>query len=337
MKDLQRFKDGKAQVLIASRPVSVGVDELQYGCNRLILNTQPWTHAQYEQLIGRLDRIGQDKDVDVFVIKASIGGFPYDEQIKWKRIQFKRSLADCAIDGTLPRKNLVTPQKAAMVAVEWLERLERGEVSNISRRDLVVELSPVTIEHRQIILSNFSKLNSEINRQRSEIVFQRIRENPQKWIDYHRDFRELRKDWPLVPVETLIERIGELSPRLKIGDFGCGEAQIAQTFGKDRVSSFDLVAIDDSVTACDMKNTGLPDGALDVAVFSLSLMETNWPDFIAEAKRCLAKNGYLVITETSKSLSRRLSKLRDVIEEQGFELYSDEQRGDFTFIEARKL
>jgi SNF2 family DNA or RNA helicase len=74
MKDLQAFKDGKAQVLIASRPVSVGVDELQYDCNRLIFNTLPWTHAQYEQLIGRLDRIGQDKDVDVFVIKASIGG-----------------------------------------------------------------------------------------------------------------------------------------------------------------------------------------------------------------------------------------------------------------------
>ena len=61
MKALHRFKDGKAQVLIASRPVAVGVDELQYDCNRLIFNTLPWTHAQYEQLIGRLDRIGQDK------------------------------------------------------------------------------------------------------------------------------------------------------------------------------------------------------------------------------------------------------------------------------------
>jgi hypothetical protein len=35
-------------------------------------------------------------------------------------------------------------------------------------------------------------------------------------------------------------------------------------------------------------------------------------------------------------LSIRLSKLRDVLKEQGFEIYSDEEKGDFTFIEARK-
>lgn len=119
--------------------------------------------------------------------------------------------------------------------------------------------------------------------------------------------------------------------------FGCGEAQIAETFGKDRIHSFDFIAIDDSVTACDMKNTGLPAGSLDVAVFSLSLMGKNWPDFITEAKRCLAKNGYLFVAETSESMSGRLSELRDVIKEQGFDIYSDEVKGDFTFIEARKL
>jgi hypothetical protein len=41
MKDLKPFKEGKAQVLIASRPISVGVDVLQHGCNRLIINAQP--------------------------------------------------------------------------------------------------------------------------------------------------------------------------------------------------------------------------------------------------------------------------------------------------------
>jgi hypothetical protein len=33
----------------------------------------------------------------------------------------------------------------------------------------------------------------------------------------------------------------------------------------------------------------------------------------------------------------RLSKLREIIKEQGFEIYSDEERGDFTLIEAREL
>lgn len=83
--------------------------------------------------MGRLVRKGQIKDiVHVYIIKASIGGYPYDE-LK-KRIQFKRTLADCAVDGRLPEKNLVTPQQAAMEAVKWLERLERGEISSVTRR-----------------------------------------------------------------------------------------------------------------------------------------------------------------------------------------------------------
>jgi Hypothetical methyltransferase len=86
-----------------------------------------------------------------------------------------------------------------------------------------------------------------------------------------------------------------------------------------------------------MKGTDLPDGALDVSIFSLSLMETNWADFITEASRCLAKNGYLFIGETSKSLNGRLSKLKDVVKMQGFDIYLVEERGDFTFFEARKL
>jgi hypothetical protein len=41
----------------------------------------------------------------------------------------------------------------------------------------------------------------------------------------------------------------------------------------------------------------LDDDSLDVAVFSLSLME-KWTDFIAKSKRCLVKKGYLFIAET---------------------------------------
>ena len=136
---LTKFLNKKVQVLIASRPLSVGVDGLQHICNRLIINTLPWTNAQYQQLLGRLVRKGQIRDVvHVYLIKASIDGYQYDE-LKWKRIQFKRTLADCAVDGVLPERNLVTPQQAAMEAVKWLERLERGEISTVVRRDLNVE------------------------------------------------------------------------------------------------------------------------------------------------------------------------------------------------------
>ena len=66
-------------------------------------------------------------------------------------------------------------------------------------------------------------------------------------------------------------------------------------------------------------------------------MEENWPDYIVEAKRCLTKNGLLFIAETTKSLFGRLRRLREVVKEQRFEIYSDEEKGHFAFIEARKL
>jgi hypothetical protein len=51
----------------------------------------------------------------------------------------------------------------------------------------------------------------------------------------------------------------------------------------------------------------------------------------------LATNGYLLIGETTKSLKGRLFKLREVIQQNGFEIYVEEEKGDFTFIEAREI
>jgi ubiquinone/menaquinone biosynthesis C-methylase UbiE len=120
-------------------------------------------------------------------------------------------------------------------------------------------------------------------------------------------------------------------------DYTKREAKIMEAIRPQRVYSFDHVAINDEVTTCDMKKVPLADEALDVAVFSLSLMGKNWSEYIKEAKRCLVTNGILIIAETTKSMKGRLSKLRDVIKAEGFETYIDEERGDFTFIEAREL
>jgi hypothetical protein len=55
-----------------------------------------------------------------------------------------------------------------MEAVKWLERLERGEISTIVRRDLNVELAPVEIRKRIAKFGDFSKLNNRINNENSE-------------------------------------------------------------------------------------------------------------------------------------------------------------------------
>jgi Hypothetical methyltransferase len=66
-------------------------------------------------------------------------------------------------------------------------------------------------------------------------------------------------------------------------------------------------------------------------------MGQNWTEYITEAKRCLIKNGWLFIVETTKQLNARLSTLKDEITKQGFEMRSENEEGDFTFIEAMKL
>ena len=100
-------------------------------------------------------------------------------------------------------------------------------------------------------ISDFSRLNQQ-NSENSETSNQRLRENPEEWIEYHRAYREV------IPYEKMVDRIIEISPRLKVGDFGCGEARIMEKLGENRVFSCDHVAINDKVTACDMKSVPLP-------------------------------------------------------------------------------
>ena len=73
-----------------------------------------------------------------------------------------------------------------------------------------------------------------------------------------------------------------------VADFGCGEAQIA-TSVPQTVHSFDLVAVNDKVKACDMANTPLLTGRANVVVFCLSLMGSNLKDYLIEANRVLDK------------------------------------------------
>jgi hypothetical protein len=135
------------------------------------------------------------------------------------------------VDGRLPEKNLVTPQQAAMEAVGLLERLERGEISTVIRLDLNVELTPVEIKKRVIKYGDFTRLNNKINTENSETTHDRMLKDPREWEEYHIQYREARKIWPIIPYEEIIRRIKQLSPRLLIGDFGCGEAKLLEQFG----------------------------------------------------------------------------------------------------------
>mgnify|MGYP006096394105 FL=1 len=332
--------------MIASRPIAVGVNGLQKRTNRLIINTLPWTNANYQQLIGRLIRYGQIKEkVDVFIIRASLGGWRYDEQFKWARILVKKTLAECAVDGVIPRKHLVSPETATKSAVDWLKRLENGEFSVVTKRRLDTRLMPIEVKKRlKKYGSDFTAINQQINVSNSDTIYKKMNaKDGEMWEEYHRRLREIRKTWSVDPLNRIIESIEKMPEWLPIGDFGCGEALLADKF-PNRVQSYDAVSHDSRVTSCNIAKVPVKDGKLGIIVFCQSLMGTAkaWPEYIQEASRCLPKNGILLIAEATKSIkenNRNLGSIRTVIKENGFELHPEGcyEEYKFTFIEARKL
>jgi len=343
-KDL--FISGKRDVLIASRPIAVGVNGLQYRTNRLIINTLPWTNANYQQLIGRFIRYGQKAEkVHVYIIRVSLDGWRYDEQFKWRRILVKKTIAECAVDGIIPKKHLVSPETATKSAVDWLKRLENGEFSVVTKRRLDTRLAPVEVEKRlKKYGSGFTAINQQINVSNSNTIYKTMNaNNGEMWEEYHRRLRETRKTWLVDPLNKIIESIQKMPEWLPIGDFGCGEALLEDKF-PNRVQSFDAVSHDSRIISCNIATVPVPNGKLGIIVFCQSLMGTKsaWPEYIKEAGRCLPKNGILLIAETTKSIrenARNLGSIREVIKEHGFELNPegcfDEYK--FTFIEARKI
>ena len=89
-----------------------------------------------------------------------------------------------------------------------------------------MELTPVQIRRRLVRYGDFTKLNNRINNENSDTTNVRMSTDPEEWEEYHRQYREARKTWPIIPYEEIVKRIKQLSPRLMIGDFGCGEAKI---------------------------------------------------------------------------------------------------------------
>jgi hypothetical protein len=147
--------------------------------------------------------------------------------------------------------------------------------------------------------------------------------------------REAPKDWAVVPYEEMIHRWEKRSGYV-IGDFGCGEAKLAQAVSDGHtVHSFDHVAVNDSVVVCDMAHVPLDDETLDVAIFSLSLMGANFTDYIREAHRTLKLDGQLHMIEATERFADR-SQFAKALEGLGFAVVSVEDKWKFTHIRALK-
>ncbi|KAJ9316976.1 hypothetical protein DTO271D3_2715 [Paecilomyces variotii] len=188
------------------------------------------------------------------------------------------------------------------------------------------KLTPLQQAMRQKLLSaRFRHLNQTLYTTPSTEALDLFTANPELFEEYHVGFsRQVKESWPSNPVDGYIKAIrtrGAVHPSQKkqqkangnsnspvplprrpngictIADLGCGDAQLARSLTPSakklnlKLLSYDLHTPDPLVTKADISNLPLEDGTVDVAIFCLSLMGTNWVSFVEEAWRVLRSDG----------------------------------------------
>ena len=143
----------------------------------------------------------------------------------------------------------------------------------------------------------FSELNARWNNSKSSLTHNRLKHNPEEWCFYHTRLLEQEENWQIVPREQCAVQLKEILPRGSVvGDFGCGLGGLAEELeGWHLVHSYDHVALSPEIVECDISDVPLDDGCLDCVVFSLSLMGTNYLEYVGEAYRTLRLGGQMLI------------------------------------------
>lgn len=194
------------------------------------------------------------------------------------------------------------------------------------------KLTPLQAAMRdKLISARFRHLNETLYTCPSEEAFSLFQDSPEMFSEYHEGFRQQVKVWPANPVDSFL---GDIRTRAKIrqphskgnpgahrpvslngthlprtagtctiADLGCGDAQLSKSLQADKaklhleIKSYDLQSPSPLVTKADIANLPLRDGDVNVAIFCLALMGTNWIDFIEEAYRILHWKGELWVAE----------------------------------------
>lgn len=91
---VKRWNAGEIK-LLAVHPKSAGHGlNLQYGGNKMVFLSLPWSLELYEQTVGRIHRGGQERDVWVYVMLTNK---TIDERI-WAALADKRAISDIALE-----------------------------------------------------------------------------------------------------------------------------------------------------------------------------------------------------------------------------------------------
>ncbi|KAK3940626.1 ribosomal RNA-processing protein 8 [Diplogelasinospora grovesii] len=210
------------------------------------------------------------------------------------------------------------------------------------------KLTPLQASMRQKLVSaRFRHLNETLYTRPSKDMFQMFSDSPEMFSEYHEGFRRQVDVWPENPVDGYISLIQSRAkvrfpprnpptgssplssyPLLRdnnhmcsIADLGCGDAALSSALqsvkGKLKLDlrSYDLQdgGNPNIITRADISNLPLANNTVDIAIFCLALMGTNWIDFIEEAYRVLRWKGELWVAEIKSRFAQPTNK-RKVVE-----------------------
>lgn len=185
----------------------------------------------------------------------------------------------------------------------------------------------------------FRFLNQKLYTSEGKEAFSLFQQQPELFDFYHKGYRNQVEKWPENPLDIIISWLKKQPYSVVVADFGCGEARLAAEVTAHRcagkkhklgsnkslnIYSFDLVARNPRITACDIAHVPLEKETVDVAVFCLSLMGTNVVDFLKEAFRVLRPGGILKIAEVKSRFEKVATFLED-LRLAGFDLQSKDE------------
>ena len=304
---ITRFANKEFDVILASSPISTGVDGLQEICDTIIVMSLPWTNAEYTQLIGRINRQGSKfTSVNIIIpqltIKTNNEEWCWDE-MRYKIIKNKKTLSDAVVDGRFT--SIFTLNRSKLLR-EAMESLRKGiEDVNYERPLLMVDLS-VCFESRKSN-SVITTIHQKANTSTSSHMHDYFIANPDKWREYHDNRDENKKDWTIDPIDVIADKLNNECCNMVIADIGCGTNML-----KTKVKSYkkwysvDHYSDDPTVIKADAANLKdyIEDNSVDCAVFCLSLWGVNYLDSIKEAYRYLKPGGKMYIVKPEDKVNQ---------------------------------
>lgn len=186
--------------------------------------------------------------------------------------------------------------------------------------------------------SKFRMLNEFLYTSKSNEAFKYFKNNKEDFKIYHEGFNNQSNKWPSNPNKIIAK---ELSKKMfmnkKIADLGCGEGYIQEKLNKEgnnSIYSYDLVSTKQFIFQCDITKLPVEKEFFDVCIFCLSLMGSNYIDFLIEANRVMKNKGILIIAEINSRINENFVK---TINELGFDLRKTKDiEGYFTIFIFRK-